>query len=80
MILEFLPLRPLQDHRDKPLTFAGAADDATIGIFMVAYSMVVGLWFPGAAILRRAGGFLFSAVPRTLFGYVVAATGPTLTS
>ncbi len=80
MILGFLPLRPVQDHRDKPLTVAGTANVATIGIFMVTYSMVVGLPFSGTATLRRAGGFLFSAALGTLLVHVVAATGATLTS
>jgi uncharacterized membrane protein YdjX (TVP38/TMEM64 family) len=47
-------------------------------LFVLAYVAVTGLSLPGAVILTLAGGFLFGAVPATLFVNLGATTGATL--
>jgi uncharacterized membrane protein YdjX (TVP38/TMEM64 family) len=47
-------------------------------LFVLTYVAVTGLSLPGAAILTLAGGFLFGALPGTLFVNLGATTGATL--
>lgn len=74
----FLSLAALKDNRDSLLAFTDSNLTASVGIFILVYTVVTGLSLPGAVILTLAGGFLFGAVGATLCVNIGATTGATL--
>ena len=74
----FLSLESLKANRDQLLAFTGANYTAAVGLFILLYIAVTGLSLPGATILTLAGGFVFGAVPATLYVNIGATTGATL--
>jgi uncharacterized membrane protein YdjX (TVP38/TMEM64 family) len=74
----FLSLEVLKDNRDYLLSFTETHSAAAAALFVLTYVAVTGLSLPGAVILTLAGGFLFGAVPATLFVNLGATTGATL--
>lgn len=74
----FLSLAVLKDNRDSLLAFTNSNLTASVGIFILVYTVVTGLSLPGAVILTLAGGFLFGAVGATLCVNIGATTGATL--
>lgn len=74
----FLSLETLKANRDHLLTFTEANYTASVVLFVLLYVAVAGLSLPGATILTLAGGFVFGAVPATLYVNIGATTGATL--
>ena len=73
-----LSLETLKANRDHLLGFTEAHYTTSIALFIVLYVAVAGLSLPGATIMTLAGGFLFGALPATLYVNVGATTGATL--
>ena len=73
-----LSLETLKANRDHLLAFTEANYTAAVLLFILLYVVVTGLSVPGAVILTLAGGFLFGAVPATLYVNIGATTGATL--
>ena len=74
----FLSLESLKANRDHLLAFTEDNYTAAVGLFILLYIAVTGLSLPGATILTLAGGFVFGAVPATLYVNIGATTGATL--
>ena len=74
----FLSLESLKANRDHLLAFTEDNYTAAVGLFILLYIVVTGLSLPGATILTLAGGFVFGAVPATLYVNIGATTGATL--
>ena len=74
----FLSLDALKDNRDSLLAFTETHYGAAVGLFIIAYIVQTAFSLPGGAIMTLAGGFLFGAVPATLYVNVGATTGATL--
>ncbi|HKT34526.1 MAG TPA: TVP38/TMEM64 family protein [Nitrospira sp.] len=73
-----LSLETLKANRDDLLAFTEAHAMTAVALFILLYIAVVGLSLPGATIMTLAGGFLFGAVPATLYVNIAATTGATL--
>ena len=74
----FLSLETLKANRDHLLAFTEANYTTAVVLFILLYVAVAGLSLPGATILTMAGGFVFGAVPATLYVNIGATTGATL--
>jgi len=74
----FLSLDILKANRDHLLAFTEANYTTAVVLFILLYVAVAGLSLPGATILTLAGGFIFGAVPATLYVNIGATTGATL--
>jgi len=74
----FLSLESLKANRDHLLAFTEDNYTAAVGLVILLYIAVTGLSLPGATILTLAGGFVFGAVPATLYVNIGATTGATL--
>jgi len=74
----FLSLETLKANRDHLLAFTEANYTRAVMLFILLYVAVAGLSLPGATILTLAGGFVFGAVPATLYVNIGATTGATL--
>jgi uncharacterized membrane protein YdjX (TVP38/TMEM64 family) len=74
----FLSLESLKANRDHLLAFTEDNYTAAVSLFILLYIAVTGLSLPGATILTLAGGFVFGAVPATLYVNIGATTGATL--
>ena len=77
LISVFFP-RVAQGQPRSPLAFTEDNYTAAVGLFILLYIAVTGLSLPGATILTLAGGFVFGAVPATLYVNIGATTGATL--
>lgn len=74
----FLSLDALKANRDQLLAFTEANFAVAAALFVVGYTVVVGLSLPGAAIMTLAGGFLFGSLLGTALVNLGATTGATL--
>ncbi len=74
---DYLSFESLRDNRQALLIFRDANYPATVGVFMVAYVIIVAFSLPGATIATLTGGFLFATFPGTLFNVVSATIGAT---
>src|SRR6476661_9408237 len=73
-----LSLESLKANRAHLLAFTADNYTAAVGLFILLYIAVTSLSLPGATILTLAGGFVFGAVPATLYVNIGATTGATL--
>jgi uncharacterized membrane protein YdjX (TVP38/TMEM64 family) len=74
----FLSLEVLKANRDQLLAFTEANYTTALALFILLYVAMAGLSLPGATILTLAGGFVFGAVPATLYVNIGATTGATV--
>ena len=75
---DYLSFETLRDNRESLLTFRDANYALTVGIFMLAYIVIVAFSLPGATIATLTGGFLFATFPGALFNVTAATVGAVL--
>jgi uncharacterized membrane protein YdjX (TVP38/TMEM64 family) len=74
----YLSLTTLKANRARLLEYTESHALTAIVTYIVTYVVVVTLSLPGATVLTLAGGFLFGALPATLYVNVAATSGATL--
>ncbi len=70
-----LGFEALRDNRAALLAFRDAHYVLTVGLFVVAYVLIVAFSLPGATIATLTGGFLFATFPGVLFNVTGATLG-----
>ncbi|SHG76985.1 TVP38/TMEM64 family protein [Cognatishimia maritima] len=75
---DYLSFETLRDNRESLLAFRDANYALTVGIFMLAYVVIVAFSLPGATIATLTGGFLFATFPGALFNVTAATIGAVL--
>ncbi len=75
---DYLTFETLRDNRESLLAFRDANYAATVGIFILAYVVIVAFSLPGATIATLTGGFLFATFPGALFNVTAATIGAIL--
>lgn len=74
---DVLTFETLRDNREALIAFRDANYAATVGLFMLAYVVIVAFSLPGATIATLTGGFLFATFPGALFNVLSATIGAT---
>lgn len=75
---DYLSFETLRDNREALLAFRDANFGLTVGLFMMAYIVIVAFSLPGATIATLTGGFLFATFPGALFNVTAATIGAVL--
>lgn len=75
---DYLSFETLRDNREALLSFRDANFALTVGVFMLAYIVIVAFSLPGATIATLTGGFLFATFPGALFNVTAATIGAVL--
>ena len=75
---DYLTFQALADNREALIAFRDANYVATVGVFILAYAVIVAFSLPGATIATLTGGFLFATFPGALFNITGATIGATL--
>lgn len=75
---DYLSFQALADNREALIAFRDANYIATMGVFILAYALIVAFSLPGATIATLTGGFLFATFPGALFNITGATIGATL--
>ena len=73
----FLSFETLKAHRAFLTDFVESNGLLAALVFMAVYAVVVALSVPGGLVLTIAGGFLFGALPATLYVVLSATLGAT---
>lgn len=74
---DYLSFQALADNREALLAFRDANYMLTVGLFIVAYALIVAFSLPGATIATLTGGFLFATFPGAFFNVFGATVGAT---
>lgn len=74
---QYLSLDALKANRDALLEFVESHYSAAVALYTGIYILQTALSLPGGAILTLAGGFLFGAVPATIYVNIGATLGAT---
>lgn len=74
----FLSLDSLKANRDRLVVFTSEHYAASVGIFILAYCLLVAASLPGAVFLTLAAGFLFGPALGTVYVNLGATAGATL--
>jgi len=74
---DYLTFEALRDNREALLAFRDANYVLTVGLFILAYFLIVAFSLPGATIATLTGGFLFATFPGALFNVTGATLGAT---
>ena len=75
---DYLSFDTLRENREALLAFRDANFAVTVGVFILAYVLIVAFSLPGATIATLTGGFLFATFPGALFNVTAATIGATL--
>ena len=75
---DWLSFETLRDNREALLAFRDANYPLTVGLFILAYVLIVAFSLPGATVATLTGGFLFATFPGALFNMTAATIGATL--
>jgi len=75
---DYLSFETLRDNREALLSFRDANYGLTVGLFVLAYVVIVAFSLPGATIATLTGGFLFATFPGALFNVSAATIGAVL--
>lgn len=75
---DYLSFETLRDNREALLAFRDANYGLTVGVFMMAYIVIVAFSLPGATVATLTGGFLFATFPGALFNVTAATIGAVL--
>lgn len=75
---DYLSFETLRDNREALLSFRDANYALTVGLFILAYVVIVAFSLPGATIATLTGGFLFATFPGALFNVTAATIGAVL--
>ncbi|QXT39607.1 TVP38/TMEM64 family protein [Gymnodinialimonas ceratoperidinii] len=74
---DYLSFQALADNREALIAFRDANYALTVGLFILAYALIVAFSLPGATIATLTGGFLFATFPGALFNITGATIGAT---
>ncbi len=74
---DYLSFQALADNRETLLAFRDDNYVLTVGLFVLAYALIVAFSLPGATIATLTGGFLFATFPGALFNITGATVGAT---
>lgn len=74
---DYLSFEALAENREALIAFRDANYLLTVGVFMLAYVLIVAFSLPGASIATLTGGFLFATFPGSLFNVAAATIGAT---
>jgi uncharacterized membrane protein YdjX (TVP38/TMEM64 family) len=74
---QYLSLDALKANRDALLEFVESHYGTAVALYIGIYILQSALSLPGSAILTLAGGFLFGAVPATIYVNIGATLGAT---
>ncbi len=74
---DYLSFEALRDNREALLAFRDENYVLTVGLFILAYFVIVAFSLPGATIATLTGGFLFATFPGALFNVIGATLGAT---
>ncbi|WP_423212719.1 TVP38/TMEM64 family protein [Pseudaestuariivita atlantica] len=72
---DYLSFQTLADNREALIAFRDANYVLTVGLFILAYTIIVAFSLPGATIATLTGGFLFATFPGALFNITGATLG-----
>lgn len=72
---DYLTFETLRDNREALLAYRDANYAVTVGLFMLAYIIIVAFSLPGATIATLTGGFLFATFPGALINVASATIG-----
>ena len=75
---DYLSFDALAANREALIAFRDANYLLTVGVFILAYVLIVAFSLPGASIATLTGGFLFATFPGSLFNVVAATIGATV--
>ncbi|WP_076447979.1 TVP38/TMEM64 family protein [Roseivivax lentus] len=75
---DYLTFDTLRENREALLAFRDANYAMTVGVFILAYVLIVAFSLPGATVATLTGGFLFATFPGALFNITAATIGATL--
>ncbi|MHA6326144.1 TVP38/TMEM64 family protein [Roseivivax sp. CAU 1753] len=75
---DYLTFDTLRENREALLAFRDANYLLTVGVFILAYVLIVAFSLPGATIATLTGGFLFATFPGALFNVTGATIGAAL--
>jgi len=78
LLRDYLSFEALAQNREALIGFRDANYALTVGLFILAYAVIVAFSLPGATIATLTGGFLFATFPGALFNIVGATIGATL--
>ena len=73
-----LTFESLRDNRAALIAFRDAHYGAAVGVFVLAYVVIVALSLPGATVATLTGGFLFATFPGALYNLAGASIGAIL--
>lgn len=74
----YLTVENLKSNKELLEQFIAAHYVAAVGMYIIAYLLVVAFSMPGATVLTLAGGFLFRLFPGIIYVNVGATVGATL--
>lgn len=74
---DYLSFQALADNREALIAFRDENYLLTVGLFIVAYALIVAFSLPGATIATLTGGFLFATFPGAFFNVFGATVGAT---
>ncbi len=74
---DYLSFDALAQNREALIAFRDANYVLTVGLFILAYVVIVAFSLPGASIATLTGGFLFATFPGSLFNVAAATIGAT---
>lgn len=74
---DYLSFQALADNREALIAYRDANYALTVGLFILAYALIVAFSLPGATIATLTGGFLFATFPGALFNITGATIGAT---
>ncbi len=74
---DYLSFDALAQNREALIAFRDANYLLTVGLFVLAYVVIVAFSLPGASIATLTGGFLFATFPGALFNVAAATIGAT---
>ncbi len=72
---EYVTLETLRENRVALLEWTSANQALAVGVYMLAYVIVVAFSLPGGAVMTLTGGFVFGTVFGTLYTVVGATIG-----
>jgi len=75
---QYLSLEALKANRDWLLAYTESHYTSAVLIYIALYCLQTAFSLPGATVFTLAGGFLFDAVPGTLYANIGATSGATL--
>ena len=74
----YLSLDALKEHRDQLLAYTQDHYLLSVALYITLYCLQAAFSLPGAAVFTLAGGFLFGALPGTIYANAGATSGAAL--